>query len=77
MSPISRNDRTTVSTDRDQDLLGGKDPEQAYSSMLQNRRSLSIGSGHEMGAELASSQSHASLASDVHVHENIDLDETE
>lgn len=44
--------------------------------MLHNRRSLSIGSGHEIG-ELGSSQSHASLTSDVHVHENIDLDETE
>ena len=50
--------------------------EQPYSSMLHNRRSLSIGSSHEIG-EMTSSQSQVSLASDVHVHENIDLDETE
>ena len=73
MSPISKGDGTTVSTDRDQDLLGGKNPEQPYSSMLQDRRSLSIGSGHELG----SCASNASLVSDVHVHENIDLNETE
>lgn len=58
----------------DQDLLGGSNPTQPYSSMLQTRRSLSIGSNHELG-EMGSSASQMSLGTDV--HENVDLDETE
>ncbi len=43
--------------------------------MLHNRRSLSIGSSHELDNGLTSSASGVSLGTDM--HENIDTDETE
>lgn len=50
-------------------------PHNQNSGLLHSRRSLSVSSGHEIGGELASSQSVASLAS--YVNENVDYDETE
>ena len=44
--------------------------------MLQDRRSLSVGSAHELGSsEITSSHSQVSVASEV--HENIDIEEVE
>ena len=58
MSPGSKGEGTTVSTERDTDLTGGQNVNNQYSSMLQDRRSLSLGSAHEFASgELTSSHS--------------------